>query len=197
MSFANFIRFVCYKDDKQLAEFVAMPDMIIDSSGHWFAYGKYLASTQFIPPQIEGMVVRARCSHNLYDLFLELWMYCGYSTPNVALPCDRWCDVLLDGGKEDRALVMRDLTHHSADGTKCHYAMNANWAPDAPSDMVLLFETGGGWNQCGGPELFSFDNHSPRGGCVMLNDGSWDDPGKEPTVLFIRTEEELKQLRWK
>ena len=45
-----------------------------------------------------------------------------------------------------------------------------------------------GWNQHGGPELFTFDNHDPRGGCVLLNDG---------TVKFIRTEEELKQLRWK
>jgi hypothetical protein len=38
----------------------------------------------------------------------------------------------------------------------------------------------------GGPELFTFDNH--KGGPVLLNDG---------TVKFIRTEEELQQLRWK
>jgi hypothetical protein len=54
--------------------------------------------------------------------------------------------------------------------------------------MVLLFETKTGWNQHGGPELFTFDNHDPKGGCVLLNNG---------TVKFIRTEEELKQLRWK
>ena len=53
--------------------------------------------------------------------------------------------------------------------------------------MVLLFETKAGWNQHGGPELFTFDNHDPHGGLVVLNDG---------TVKFIRTEEELKQLRW-
>jgi hypothetical protein len=35
--------------------------------------------------------------------------------------------------------------------------------------------------------LFVFDNHDPKGGLVFLNDG---------TVKFIRTEEELKQLRW-
>ena len=40
----------------------------------------------------------------------------------------------------------------------------------------------------GGPELFTFDNHDPKGGLVRLNDG---------TVRFIRTEEELKRLRWK
>jgi hypothetical protein len=66
--------------------------------------------------------------------------------------------------------------------------MNPHRRPDSPPDMVLLFETTAGWNQHGGPELFTFDNHNPRGGLVLLNDG---------TVKFIRTEEELKQLRWK
>ena len=36
--------------------------------------------------------------------------------------------------------------------------------------------------------MFTFDNHDPKGGCVLLNDGK---------VKFIRTDEELKQLRWK
>jgi hypothetical protein len=68
------------------------------------------------------------------------------------------------------------------------YAMNPNCQADSPKDMVFLFETKAGWNQHGGPELFTFDNHDPKGGLVLLNDG---------TVKFIRTEEELKQLRWK
>jgi len=70
----------------------------------------------------------------------------------------------------------------------CTYAMNSNCEPDSPGDTVLLFETKPGWNQHGGPELFTFDNHEPKGGCVLLNDG---------TVKFIRTEEELHALRWK
>ncbi len=71
---------------------------------------------------------------------------------------------------------------------RCHYAMNPACEPNSPPDTVLLFETKAGWNQHGGPELFTFDNHDPRGGLVLLNDG---------TVKFIRTEEELKRLRWK
>jgi hypothetical protein len=66
--------------------------------------------------------------------------------------------------------------------------MNRACGPKSPRDVVLLFESRAGWNQCGGPELFTFDNHDPKGGCVMLNNGE---------VKFIRTEEELKQLRWK
>jgi hypothetical protein len=34
-----------------------------------------------------------------------------------------------------------------------------------------------------GPDLFTFDNHDPKGGCVLLNDG---------TVKFIRTKEEAE-----
>ena len=68
------------------------------------------------------------------------------------------------------------------------YAMNRKCKFDSPPDTVLLFETKAGWNQNGGPELFTFDNHEPKGGCVLLNDG---------TVKFIRNKEELKQLRWK
>jgi len=68
------------------------------------------------------------------------------------------------------------------------YAMNPHCRKGSPRNMVLLFESKLGWNQHGGPELFTFDNHDPKGGCVLLNDG---------TVKFIRTEEELHQLRWK
>ena len=71
---------------------------------------------------------------------------------------------------------------------ECHYAMNNNCEPNSPLDMVLLFETKAGWNQNGGPELFNFDNHDPKGGCVLLNDGM---------VKFIRTKEEFQQLQWK
>jgi hypothetical protein len=71
---------------------------------------------------------------------------------------------------------------------RCHYAMNSNCTARSPPDMVFLFEAKAGWNQHGGPELFTFDHHNPKGGLVCLNNF---------TVKFIRTEEELKQLRWK
>jgi hypothetical protein len=68
------------------------------------------------------------------------------------------------------------------------YAMNSNCRDGSPDDMVFLFESKPGWNQHGGPELFAFDNHEPRGGCVLLSDG---------TVKFIRTEAGLHALRWR
>jgi hypothetical protein len=196
LTFSGFIGFVCYQGDEEIARFTAGPPGSIFNAQGWFEYEGLLRSTQFIPPQIEDLVLRAHCAGKWFELYLSLWMYCGYGTENVRLPCDRWCDVLLQSSEENRDIVMECLSHHSPDSSKCHYALNANWTPDAPLDMVFLFETSGGWNQCGGPELFSFDNHNPRGGFVMLNDGRMEDPGGDVTILFIRTEEELKQLRW-
>jgi len=105
-----------------------------------------------------------------------------------------WCDAMewayLEPGVKSKRSELRRKSHTcpSAGEGKNHYAMNPNCKPDSLGDMVLLFETKAGWNQNGGPELFTFDNHEPKGGCVLLNDG---------TVKFIRTKEELNQLRWK
>ena len=80
-----------------------------------------------------------------------------------------------------------DPSSQPAEGWVSDYAMNSNCRDDSPDDMVFLFESKPGWNQHGGPELFTFDNHDPKGGCVLLKDGQ---------VKFIRTKEELHALRW-
>jgi hypothetical protein len=108
----------------------------------------------------------------------------------------RWCDALewafagtrVRSKRHEVDLIMKFHVCPSVGKGENHYAMNPKCRPDSPPDMVLLFETKAGWNQHGGPELFTFDNHDPKGGCVLLNDG---------TVKFIRTKEELQQLRWK
>ncbi|MHC4807509.1 MAG: hypothetical protein ACYTBX_14800 [Planctomycetota bacterium] len=108
----------------------------------------------------------------------------------------RWCDALEwsfvgPATRSRRHRVDFEMKLHvcpSVGEGLSTYAMNRNCKFDSPPDMVLLFETKAGWNQHGGPELFTFDNHDPKGGCVLLNDG---------TVKFIRTTEEIQQLRWK
>ncbi|MFB0555902.1 MAG: hypothetical protein ACETWQ_21565 [Phycisphaerae bacterium] len=108
----------------------------------------------------------------------------------------RWCDALewafagtrVRSRRHEVDLIMKFHVCPSVGEGENHYAMNSKCRPDSPPDMVLLFETKAGWNQHGGTELFTFDNHNPKGGCVLLNDG---------TVKFIRTKEELQQLRWK
>ncbi len=93
-----------------------------------------------------------------------------------------------DAGAADRHGYHSKPPGQTATSRQSDYAMNPNCHVDSPPNTVLLFETQPGWNQHGGPELFTFDNHEPRGGLVLLNDG---------TPKFIRTEEELQQLRWK
>ena len=51
----------------------------------------------------------------------------------------------------------------------------------------MLFETKGGWNQFGGPEILTTENHGGKGCNVLFNNGS---------VRFVRTKE-LVKLKWK
>lgn len=110
------------------------------------------------------------------DTIIAGWFTC----PSAHAPAD-----------ENGAYSHADERHASDQNSNSwisDYAMNSNCDANSPRDMVLFFESRPGWNQHGGPELFTFDNHDPRGGCVLLNDG---------TVKFIRTEEELHALRWR
>jgi hypothetical protein len=107
----------------------------------------------------------------------------------------RWCDDMewafvgprIRSLRHEADLKMNLHVCPSVDEGMSTYAMNPSCRYDSALDTVLLFEIKAGWNQHGGPELFTFDNHDPKGGCVLLNDG---------TVKFIRTKEELQQLRW-
>lgn len=108
-----------------------------------------------------------------------------YSKKSGSYPdAGKWCTLLL----EDSNNLSEDFFKCPAAGSgRCHYAMNPNCGPNSPNDVVLLFETKGGWNQSGGLEILTVQNHEGRGCSVLLNDGSW---------RFIRSEEVWK-LRWK
>jgi hypothetical protein len=111
---------------------------------------------------------------------------------NSSLPKEIWDQKLgrrlREANEKYLAFVRNSFRCPTAGEGKCHYAMNPNCTAKSPPDMVFLFEAKAGWNQHGGLELFCFDHHNPKGGLVCLNNF---------TVKFIRTEEELKQLRWR
>ena len=69
---------------------------------------------------------------------------------------------------------------------RSHYAINVA-SPRSHPRLVVLFETKAGWNQVGGPELLTTDNHNGKGCNVLFND---------LTVEFVKTEE-LAKLKWK
>ncbi len=190
------IDFVCYNGDAPLVSFMSIgtsPDIgstIQTEDGHWLS-NHGIRLDRFVPEMV-SFRLRVLCGYNLGNLDRDLkWHLAkehGYPSPI------EWCDAIVrgylaKGYTTNVAIFKKNIVCPATRGKgACHYAMNPNYKSDSPADMVVLFETKAGWNQHGGPELFTFDNHDPRGGLVLLNDG---------TVKFIRTEEELKQLRWK
>lgn len=108
------------------------------------------------------------------------------------IPASQWCDELIT---KESVLPETFIcpTSHAKTG-QSSYALNKNIVgmklEDIPRDVVLLFETQPGWNQVGGPELFTTENHQV----------TW---GKYGDVICIRgraknlPEEEIYKLRWK
>jgi hypothetical protein len=193
---------VCYRGDEHLTSFFIYNDRSIVTEG-WsrFTRDEPLQSMRMLTPQIKRYELRTQCAANLRDLWNRFQLYnkadkirlrdsSGISEIVYPAP-SQWFDTMVQAYKSIGMVdywIMKPYMCPSTGEGKCHYAMNPNCKPDSPPDMVLLFETKEGWNQNGGPELFTFDNHDPKGGCVLLNDG---------TVKFIRTKEVLQQLRWK
>ena len=187
--FIHFINIIGYRNGEFVTSLVKTDKYVIIGTKEYVYKDNVWPSleklkSQSLKSKITSLRLRSECGYNmkrLWSFIIEdpLTQKKQYPDPS------KWCDVLLrrypPGGKEQ-------FKCPSAGEGECHYAMNPNCKSYSPLDIVLLFETKAGWNQHGGPELFTFDNHDPKGGCVLLNDD---------TVKFIRTEEELQQLRWK
>ncbi len=177
-----------YRNDERIAIIKMYKlNFILDENDQRFDYKKSLPNLLlFVPQNMKPSVYRMLCC----EILSEVWELLrsnhegsmSYPSPN------RWCDEVLEDMAEESVLNKKNIKELFKCPSGGHYAMNPNCKPSSPYDMVLLFETKAGWNQHGGPELFTFDNHDPKGGCVLFNDG---------TVKFIRTEEELNNLRWK
>ncbi|MHC4354650.1 MAG: hypothetical protein ACYS0H_18260 [Planctomycetota bacterium] len=195
----------CYHDGKPTQSFPICNDDVVIVEREPLSWLEGFPSLKTLTPQIEAIDLRMRCATNLKNQWYRFrfhYIYEAYDRDVSAgkiekiFPAPRkWCDTMVGpnptrpicGIPRFRSLSKKPHICPSASEGRNHYALNPNCKPDSPSDMVLLFETKAGWNQHGGPELFTFDNHDPKGGCVLLNDG---------TVNFIRTAEELRQLRW-
>ena len=184
-----------YREGTRITSLTLYDDKTIEMDGKdRLNYARGLNCLRMLTPRIKAFDMRVQCCARLKDLwwFFRLYTQAGESEKtgwfkHNATPYPRpdvWCDALTRIYGVDKEAFMCPT---AAKG-ECNYAMNPDCEPNSSADMVLLFETRAGWNQHGGPELFTSDNHEPRGGLVLLNDG---------TVKFIRTEEELKQLQWK
>ena len=86
----------------------------------------------------------------------------------------KWCDLLMEKPKIEGWLICPESKkiNEKEPPYNSTYAINPYAEPNSAGDVVLLFETKDGWNQFGGPELMSFDNHYRKGCNVLFNDGS-------------------------
>jgi hypothetical protein len=110
----------------------------------------------------------------------------------------QWCDLLIKyADVNERTFLCAGA--FNCGGTRCcrvisgkklsSYALNKNiekLEAKVPLDMVLLFETRPGWNQSGGPEILSTDNHRGEGCNILFNDMH---------VAFVKAED-LNNLKW-
>jgi prepilin-type processing-associated H-X9-DG protein len=72
----------------------------------------------------------------------------------------------------------------------CNYALNkyiADLGTTSDPDIVVFFETYPGWNQIGGPEILTTENHKGDGCNVVFLDSH---------VEFIYTRD-IHKLKWK
>jgi prepilin-type processing-associated H-X9-DG protein len=130
------------------------------------------------------LAFRMTCGTNLQGLGKAMYIYAYDNNDRFPTP-SKWCD-LLSQHAEVAPAIFRCKGRNEG---PCNYAMNKaaeGLGTNAPPDMVLLFETAPGWNQTGGAEILTVENHQGDGCNVLFVDGH---------VEFVKPEG-LPQLRW-
>ena len=133
------------------------------------------------------LALRTHCAANLKQIAFMMQMYANENDDKFPT-ADRWCYLLIEHAGANRATFHCKAS--AAPANTCSYAMNKNIenfdTGNAPHDMVAFFETRPGWNQTGGPELLTTNNHQGEGCNVLFIDGS---------VRFIK-KKDLNKLKW-
>ena len=145
-------------------------------TGRIFAMPGIVISVVLIPLILMGfyssqnwqkLARRVACGANLRGLYTALMIY-GFDNDDQYPPAEKWCDLLVQYADVEE----KQFRCPGNKQERCSYAMNPNCEPNSPADMVLLFETKGGWNQFGGAELLTTENHNGDGCNILFNDGS-------------------------
>jgi hypothetical protein len=131
---------------------------------------------------VQPVIHRIVCGMNMEGLGKALSIYANDFDDKYPTP-EKWCDLLIQYAE----VTEKSFRCPSAKKGRSHYAINPDCQLKSPPDVVVLFETGPGWNQFGGPERLVSDRHWWRGSCVLFNNSQ---------VQFIR-KKDLGQLKWK
>jgi prepilin-type processing-associated H-X9-DG protein len=126
------------------------------------------------------------CEENMRGIGKGILLYAADYKDNYPTP-EKWCDLLIEkedfGRKQFGCLGCR----RKGDSICSNFALNPYCNINCSNNVVLAFETKAGWNQYGGPELLTFDNHHGNGATILFNDGH---------VEFIKPKE-IGKLKWK
>jgi len=133
------------------------------------------------PRQVASRVV---CGTILSGLTKAIAVYAQGSDGRYPTP-DKWCDLLLQYVTKN-SFICPDARRKGDNGPS-HYAINPNATPASDPNMVLLFETKAGWNQFGGPEILTTENHDGKYAAVAFVDGH---------VEYME-KKHLRNLKWK
>ena len=129
----------------------------------------------FVPgrPRQRHYARRVVCLANLHTLGKALAAYAKEQDGKYPTT-DKWCDLLIEHAEvSERAFVCP-----SAGEGLCHYAINPKTAKSMGNK--------GGWNQFGGPEILTTENHKGKGCNILFNNGR---------VEFVKPER-LGELKW-
>lgn len=130
---------------------------------------------------IRDIAQRMVCGTNLSRLGKAMLIYANDYDDKYPT-ADKWCDLLIEYAE----VTEKQFRCPGNREERCSYAMNPNCGSNSPNDVVLLFETKGGWNQFGGPELLTTENHKGEGCNILFNDIH---------VEFVKPEE-IGKLKW-
>jgi len=114
-----------------------------------------------------------QCMNNMKQLNLALVMYANDHTDTFP-SADQWCDLIKTYIGGANSSVYRCAAES---GDRCSYAFNASLGDrklnelGSPSQVVLIFTAGQGWNQSGGRELLEPHRHGGRSVIVGFADG--------------------------
>jgi hypothetical protein len=150
-------------------------------------FGTAVMAAMLLPAlaQAKAKAQSINCVNNLKQLAVGVRLYASDNKDQFP-PAGTWCDALLQsfGTEKVSQCPAGDI------GKRCHYAFNAKLSgmeqDRIDPNTVVLFETEGGWNLSGGPELMLQKPRHARRYVVVLADGS----------VQQMTEARLKDLRW-
>jgi hypothetical protein len=158
--------------------------------GKGLAIAGIAVAVAFLLPSLartRQIAFRMDCGYNMSRLATAMLIYTNDNDDKFPTP-SKWCDLLIECS--DYAKPSRFRCKGATKGP-CNYAMNKNIEKYSfnslrDSNMVLLFETHPGWNQSGGPEILTTDNHQGNGCNIMFTNFH---------VYFVKAKD-LDSLRW-